>query len=615
MNILKPNNSYPTKDLSTAMKLSVAAMSLSSLLILQGCGQDSSSASSEEGTVQIAITDAEEDFVSYRINISNVKFVAANGSEVSVLPMTTSMDFVQYQDISELFATLSIPAGVYTSVIMTLDYTGAEIIVEDADGNHVAASVVDGEGNAVTSLDVSMTLNDSEQFRVRRGQVSQLTLDLDLAASNTVLSTNPAVVEVEPFMLASAYMDEDRELRVRGLLNDVDEDADTFSANIFPMRLRSGNFGIGDVEVTDETLYEIDGIEYSGDEGLAVLDGLVDSETEQAVVAYGLHTDGEARIVANQVFAGSSVPWQNQDVLKGVISARSGDDITVRGAVVELEDGQASFGNEVTVTLDAETLVTGYRLGDADLSHLSVGQRIIALGDMVESDAERVFDAESVRLKISQVVGDVNAASPLTMDLDRYNGRRLEVFDFSGTGVDAANDVDVENFEVETFSLDTSNLESGDLIAVRGYAGQFASAPADFEAVSIIKPDFDGSIASFYGRWPLVDLNGGSGITVTEGVLNITDPSTSGLKFNRVPFNLTDQYTVNTLTALDDGQGRFAIRTGRGRVSLYRNYTDFSDALSAQLESGKQAKHVIAKGLYNETEMSLACKHITVSLR
>ena len=58
---------------------------LSSLLVMTGCGSSSSS-TEEPGTLELAITDAEEDFLTYKIELDAITLNRRDGSKVDILP-------------------------------------------------------------------------------------------------------------------------------------------------------------------------------------------------------------------------------------------------------------------------------------------------------------------------------------------------------------------------------------------------------------------------------------------------------------------------------------------------------------------------------------------------
>src|SRR5262245_44088910 len=105
------------------------------------------SSARESGQVVIGVTDATGDFLTYLVDVRSIELKRANGEVVETIPLSTRIDFAELTDLTELLTAATVPSGAYTSVTMTLDFTNAEIVVEDAQGNAVAATAVDANGN------------------------------------------------------------------------------------------------------------------------------------------------------------------------------------------------------------------------------------------------------------------------------------------------------------------------------------------------------------------------------------------------------------------------------------------------------------------------------------
>src|SRR5262249_38369647 len=121
---------------------------------LASCGMSSNGMSSggdnSTGAVNIGMTDAAGDFLVYAVDVTSLKLTKADGTTVETLPQTTRIDFAQLVDLTEFITGATIPAGVYVSATLQLDYSNADIEVDDGNGNPVkAVSIVDGQGVAV----------------------------------------------------------------------------------------------------------------------------------------------------------------------------------------------------------------------------------------------------------------------------------------------------------------------------------------------------------------------------------------------------------------------------------------------------------------------------------
>lgn len=583
-------------------------------LLLAGCNgsSDGTSASTskslDSGTVQIAMTDATDDFLTYQINVNSITLIRADGTEVDVVATSTEVDFVQYQDLSELFAVASIPVGTYTSIVLNLDYTDSDIVIQDGDGNSYTATAVDSNGDTLGALQVTLQLSTDEALEVTGGNISGLTLDLDLAASNEVLSYEPALVEVEPFLMVVADQDDSREHRVRGLLTAVDTDAASITLAVRPMRLHSGEFGELVFTVTDETLYEVDGIEYTGSEGLALIAAL---DAEAPLLAYGtLSDDGD--FTASQVIAGLGVAWSGDDVLKGVISARSGDVLTLTSVVSERHNQDASFASAMEVVLGDSTVVTGYYQGDADIDQLSVGQKVLITG----TQGDTQFDASSglVRMQLNQVTGAAVITSPMTLDLLAVNGLAAEQLDFSNSGESSSADLDA--YVLDTGSLDLGNVETGNWLAVRGYPTAWGhdTSVGDFTVLSVDEVSFATAEAGYSVHW---DSASDTALTITDDqlIVDITD-AIDGLRLTGVPAELVADLTVSAINGATEGT--FGLRIANSSVSLYLTYAEFltalAEALTEAMVDGTSVTHLTARGYYDEATGALTADNIMVRI-
>ncbi len=581
---------------------------VSSLLALSGCGSSGNN-SEDAGTLELAVTDAEEDFLTYQIELDAVTLNRKDGSRIDILPVSTEIDFVQYQELSELFAIMSVPAGRYESITLSLDYSNANIVIQDENGMSYTASAVDSSGTAVTEFQVELTLDDDKPLIITPRKTSQLTLDLDLAASNTIESFDPPLVTVEPFMLAEAELDIGREHRVRGLMSSVDVDDQEVTLSVRPMRLKEGEFGQFSFAVSDDTRYEINGLEYAAETGLAAMASL---EAKTPVVAYGVNVKGDdLPYLASHVIAGTSVPWNNQDVLKGTITQRTDNTLTLEGAVIEAAGAAGHFRQSITMNVSDNSTVTGYRLGDADIRNLSIGQEVIALGRYDQNNS--AFDASegAVRMKMNRIVGEVVQQSPLVVDLTHINRRPVAVFDFTGTGSSALDDADPDNYEIATNSLDLTDIEANEWLQVRGYPSAFGSAPMDFDALSILNPNFNSHAAKFMVKW---DNNAEASLTSNNDILQVsTVDARSKLHLRGVPGS--SKLEMNVASISGEGEsGLYALFAKDQGIHVYNDYAEFITELNALITLGLKPKHLTASGHYSDSTENLSALKVTVFL-
>lgn len=480
--------------------LPLALLGLLALAGLSACGGgsggDADSEAAGSGTLNISLTDAEGDFLTYTVDVQSLTLTKANGTVVETLPLNTRVDFARYTDMTEFLTAATVPAGVYVRGVLTLDYSNADIQVEGADGNAVkVTSITDADGKPVTTLDASVRLEGRNRLVIAPGIPMNLSLDFDLAASNTVSfdsAGTTAAIEVEPVLIAELDTETNKVQRVRGPLQNVNLQADTFHVHIRPFyhRLRRGerHFGALRVISNDDTLYEIDGQSYQGHDGLRVLS---EQTRFTAVIVRGTLKFKPVRFEAEEVYAGSSVPGGDMDVVTGSVMARSGDSLTLRGVTLMRSNGSVVFNDQVTVQLaDSTTVKKQLSMDSFAIDAISVGQRLTVFGTLTDDRISSLeLDAANghARMLLGSVRGEVvRNDGDFNLNLSSINGRNPSLYDFSGTGVDAGNDADPTNYEIATTSLDVSGFGTGTRVAVRGFPTPFGSAPEDFTAQSVI---------------------------------------------------------------------------------------------------------------------------------
>lgn len=462
-----------------------------------GGGGDQASGTSDNGTVFVSLTDAEGDFVNYTVDVLSIKLEKANGTQVEVVPMNTRIDFAAYTEMSEFLTAASVPRGVYTRGTLVLDYTNADIWVEDSAGAaQQVTEYLDINGDPITTIDIAVNLENRGSLPIVPGVPRNLLLDFDLEQSNSVTFGATISITVDPVVIVDIDPQAPKIHRTRGPLKSVDVDDNRFEIYIrpffHPIRFGQRVFGSLNVFTNDETFYEIDGVAFQGNDGLTVLDAMPQFS---AVIAVGDLKFSPLRFEATEVYAGSSVPGGSMDVVRGTVTSRTADDrIVVKGVTLFRSDGVVVFNDQVTVQLDASTTVTKQlHTGTFDIDDISVGQRITVFGAITNNDVTDLQMSAAngyARMRLSSVNGVVlqlpDQATFMTLDLDAINGRSISIYDFTGTGT-AGNDADPSGYEVDTLTLSLDNISDGDAISVRGFPTPFGTAPADYTAQSVIK--------------------------------------------------------------------------------------------------------------------------------
>jgi hypothetical protein len=98
------------------------------------------------GGALVTLTDAPGDFLSYIVTVDSLTLTRSDGTVVQTLPVKTTVDFAQLVNLSEIVSAAQIPDGNYVSASMTLDYSGATIVVDNGNGGVTIApdQIIDG---------------------------------------------------------------------------------------------------------------------------------------------------------------------------------------------------------------------------------------------------------------------------------------------------------------------------------------------------------------------------------------------------------------------------------------------------------------------------------------
>ena len=578
------------------------------------------------GNTIITLTDADGDFLSYTVDVVSLSMKRANGTLVETLPAATRIDFAQYVDLTELLTVGTIPNGDYVAATMKLDYSNADISVEQ-NGAPVAAKPVDASGNPLGILEVTVTLDNRHHLVVSPGRPSLFTLDFNLAATNSVnLTTSPATVTVTPALVASLDFVDQKDLRVRGPLVSVDKTAATYLVDVRPFTMRNTRFGQVTVHTDTNTSFEVNGTSYTGSAGL---DALNATGAGTATAALGTLTTATHEFDAKTVFAGTSVPGAGVDTVIGDVVARSGNVLTVRGATVMRNDDDAHFSRgNVQVTIGANTKVVKGGTVPATLvgiDAISVGQSIEAFGmatpmvsTSMSGDWSLDASAGRVRMNPTRIYGFVKQAGSgsLTMQLDSIAGRRASAFNFAGTGMTAAQDADPMNYEVTTGALDLTALSNGEPTKLIGFPTPFGAAPPDFDARTLV--DFPKLPAMLTLTW------GAGGTTAPFStqepaslVVNLTNPNIGLVHVLTVGprvFNLSQLPASPTVVPPDSGPTAYLI-VMKDESHSFHDFSDFVAELGTRLNGTTAMVSFTASGNYDGDSNTLTARSIVAVLK
>jgi hypothetical protein len=602
-----------------------------SALLLGSCG---GSTQTPPGTTVVTMgsLDNSGDFTSYIIAIDSITLNRNDGTTVTPLVTPQSVDLAKLNAITELVEAPAVPSGTYTSATVTLDYSAPSIYM-NLSGQVAFATPVNPAGTGLAAQAVTVTFDPGHPLVVNQGQSVRLHVDVDLAASNTITATNPGQVQVQPFAVITPAPADSTVLRSRGLFVVAQSGSSNFVMNIRPFYDLSSALGAVTVNVNPQTYYNVNGQAFTGEAGLAALAAL---QINTPIVAYGTLA-GLSGITpsfnATAVYAGTSQESPLAEYLTGVVSARSGDTLTLRASNFLTPLGITSYIDSVPVVLGSNTIVSQDGVAASGLApaSVSVGQRINVSGQAnvdATTGALLGLDATAgqVRLMSTPVWGTLNSATAgsASLDVASFNGLAPSNFSFAGTGA-GGQDAAPATYQVNTGSLDQSAVTPNTLLQVNGVVTPFGAAPPDFGASAI-------TVGAATQQTLVVEWsNGGSTTPFTSAtsaglVVNLADANLStgvrhirtgptaaglGLDLTTLPASPLITTTGADPSNLQLAVGSTTLTTG---ISVFNSAAAFATGLSSAFNGTNKIYRLVAYGQYNSGTNTFVASRIHVAL-
>src|ERR1700688_2978658 len=192
----------------------IAPLAAVALLVLAACNGTA--------VVTLTATASTDTFLAYRVGLVSVELQTSNGNTTTkALPASTTVDLVKLVNLSEVLGSTTVAKANYTTAIITVDYSSAEIVYDDGTAHGLALTPVGTSGQALGQVTLALTLDPANDLSVSTNKVSRLALDFKLAASN-VVNTSAGTVTVPPLIVASASPTDSKNVRIRGPLVSAD---------------------------------------------------------------------------------------------------------------------------------------------------------------------------------------------------------------------------------------------------------------------------------------------------------------------------------------------------------------------------------------------------------
>ncbi|HEX4387402.1 MAG TPA: DUF4382 domain-containing protein [Steroidobacteraceae bacterium] len=594
-------------------------------LLLAACG---SSSKVVPGTPVITMSATNAGYSSYAINIDQITLTRNDNTVVTPLFTPETVDLASLADFTELVEAPAVPVGTYISATLVLDYTTANIWYQ-VNGHAIPVVAYGQAGSALTGQTVlTVTFDKANPLVVTNAKSNRVNINFDLAAFNTVTSVaNPGAIVVRPFATVSPVTVDYRPIRARGIY--VVNQSGNFIVNIRPFFDLTSALGGLQVNVNDQTYYNVSQQAFTGAPGFAALGTLAIS---QPIAAFGTLGSLDAitpQFNATQVYGGPSQESLAQDHVAGTIAARSGGTLTVRGAAIHPGLGNVfgfpEYGDSYSVIVDATTVVSedGQNVSGLSDQSLSIGQRIDAAGLSIlnSSGAATGIDTRNggqVRMASTPAWGNLVSASAgsATLDLITLNNFAPAGLTFAGTA-SGGGAVDPALYPVNTGAA----TAVGPVVLAQGFVTAFGGAPPAFNAQSVTAADAypqqqlivewqnGGAAAPFLSQSAaglVVDL-ANPDLTNTHGI--VTGPTAINLK--DLPASPLITTTGANAQALTLAVGNSTLTSG---VSVYNSAASFSAGLAATLNGTHKVYKLVAVGQYDAATNTFVAQNIDVAL-
>ena len=588
------------------------------------------------GGALVTLTDAPGDFLSYIVTVDSLTLTRSDGTVVQTLPVKTTVDFAQLVNLSEIVSAAQIPDGNYVSASMTLDYSGATIVVDSGSGGVTIAPnhIIDGQTNNPlvapnsTTMTLNLSLPSNQPLVITEGTVANLALDFNLAASNaiTLSPMSPATVTVNPVLSGSLVPDATKQLRVRGGLVSVNASAGTYLVQVHPFEDdNSTDSGQTTVTTTASTTFTLNGTNAVGAAGLSALAAL---PAGTMTVAFGTLDQATMTFTATNVLAGTSVAGSGGDGVQGSVLSRNGDTLTIaNGDTMSAQGGEdVHYVRQLTATIGSGTSVSALGGGGAlTTEDISVGQRIELSGTLsTDATGNPTLDATSgtAVLLPTRIIGTLSAPvsnGVATVALQAIDGQDPATFNFTGTGATSAQDAVASAYTVAIpQALSTGGLSAGVPVGFVGTVTPFGAAPPDFDAVTIV--DLANTAAQLHIEWPdpgqtapFATLTNAQ-LTIAPSLLAAADEFELSIGPEQVAVSaLTSGITV--VPDMSASNPVYLIVTENAdteQETSYSTFNDFVTALTQALNGTATVSSISAEGGFDASTGTLSVSRMVV---
>jgi len=203
---------------------------------------------------------------------------------------------------------------------------------------------------------------------------------------------------------------------------------------------------------------------------------------------------------------------------------------------------------------------------------------------------------------VTHLLGIVNTVMPGQTDITLHgiDRRRVQIFDFTGTGVSADTDADPDNYEVATGNLTLANFVTGKPIVAYGFPTAFGTAPPDFTGRTVIDyTDVRSALGVGWGSGgtsaPFISA-GPDGLVLDNQNEDIDQRH--HIKQGPVLIDLTSLDSSTQIVPRETDRSLFYLKSDDS-LRLYSDFNDFVNDLSMSLDGANTARSMHARGKYD----------------
>lgn len=263
-------------------------------------------------------------------------------------------------------------------------------------------------------------------------------------------------------------------------------------------------------------------------------------------------------------------------------------------------------------------------MSDLSIDAISIGQRVTVRGTIAETLTDALtpeihIDATdgAVRMHVTHLLGIVNTVMPGQTDITLHgiDRRRVQVFNFAGTGVTADDDADPDNYEVATGNLTLADFAAGKPIVAYGFPTAFGMAPPDFTGRTVI--DYMDVRSALGVGWGMAGTSapftrmGNDGLVLDNQNEDIDQRH--HIKHGPVLIDLTTLDSDTSIVPRVSDRSVFYIKSDDS-LRQYSDFADFVDDLSLSLDGATTARSMHARGHYDADTNTLTAYKIGVYL-